>query len=172
VSGRALRRTYVAGTRCLDAELRLREGRLQGTLSWEGEAQEVDVGVRRLGSDGVALEHAGRRVRATVWIQGDVTWVRIDGRAHVIRLEEAGGGAAHHAGQDDFATSPMTGVVIKVAVVPGAAVAQGGELFVVEAMKMEYAVRAYRPARIAQVHGGPGDKVKVDAPVVTFEEVP
>ena len=63
----------------------------------------------------------------------------------------------------------MTGVVIQVTTEPGAEVEEGDTLFVVEAMKMEYAVHAPRAARVAEVRAEVGDQVKVDDPVVTFE---
>jgi 3-methylcrotonyl-CoA carboxylase alpha subunit len=169
VSGRSLRKTFVGGDRGLDADLRFESGRLVGTLAdGDGEAHDVDVPVKRLGAHRIAMEHVDRRVRATVLRQGDTTWVAIGGRTHQITVEEAGGGPAHHAGEDDYAASPMTGVLVKLSVEPHAEVAQGAELFVVEAMKMEYVVRAPRDVVIAEVRFAPGDAVEQGDVIVRF----
>lgn len=171
MSGRTLRRTFVGGDRGLDAELRFENGRLVGRLAdGDGEALDIDVAVKRLGPHGVAVEHVDRRVRATVLRQGDTTWVAIGGRTHEITVEELGGGPAHHAGEEDFAASPMTGVLVKLSTQEGARVSQGGELFVVEAMKMEYVVRAPRDIVVADVFFAEGDAVDQGEVIVTFEE--
>jgi 3-methylcrotonyl-CoA carboxylase alpha subunit len=167
---RALRHTYVAGGESRECELRVQDGRLRGTVGADGAAEAVDVGVRRLDAVTVRLDHAERSVRAVVVREGDVAWVAIDGRTLALRVEEPGAGAAHHAGEEDFAVSPMTGTLAKVAVAPGQAVAQGAELFVVEAMKMEYVVRAPRAVTIAEVRGAVGGQVEQGGVVVTFEE--
>jgi propionyl-CoA carboxylase alpha chain len=62
----------------------------------------------------------------------------------------------------------MTGLVTKVHVAAGAAVGKGAPLFAVEAMKMEYVVRADREVVVAEVKAAAGDRVAVGAVVVTF----
>ena len=80
-----------------------------------------------------------------------------------------GARAAAGGSDEDFATSPMTGTLAKLSVEPGTAVAEGGELFVVEAMKMEYVVKAPRDVMVAEVRGSVGGQVDQGAVVVTFE---
>jgi len=167
---RAVRHTYVAGPDARDCELRVADGRLLGSVGMDGTAESVDVAVRRLDAHTVRIDAGNRSVRATVVRDGDVAWVAIDGRTFSLRIEEVGAGAAHHAGEEDFAVSPMTGTLVKVAVKPGQVVEQGAELFVVEAMKMEYVVRAPRGLTIAEVRGAVGGQVEQGGVVVTFEE--
>ncbi|MBO0854524.1 MAG: ATP-grasp domain-containing protein [Nocardia sp.] len=60
--------------------------------------------------------------------------------------------------EDRTLRSPLGGTVISV-VAPGTVVARGGEVAVVEAMKMHHVVRADRPLRVVRVLTGPGTVV-------------
>jgi biotin carboxyl carrier protein len=62
----------------------------------------------------------------------------------------------------------MPGKVIKVSVAEGDAVTRGQEILVVEAMKMENAVRAPRDGRVGRIAAKVGDMV---APGVTLVEL-
>ena len=85
------------------------------------------------------------------------------------RLVEEGEGRRtsqrHHPGGLE---APMPGKVIKVSVSVGDAVAKGQEILVVEAMKMENAIRAPRDGRVAKIAAKVGDMV---APGVTLVEL-
>lgn len=167
---RALRRTYVAGNEIFDADLELVDGRIRGTLDPGDGERPVEAEVRRLGSDIVRIDRDGGSVRATVVRDGDRVWIAIDGCTYELDIEEVGAGAAHHAGEEDFAISPMTGTLVKVSVDGGDVVAEGAELFVVEAMKMEYVVRAPRALTVGDVRGSVGQQVEQGGVIVTFEE--
>jgi biotin carboxyl carrier protein len=58
-----------------------------------------------------------------------------------------------------------------VKVQPGQAVARGEELLVVEAMKMENALRAPRAGVVRAVHVGVGEMVAPGRPLVEIDEV-
>jgi propionyl-CoA carboxylase alpha chain len=64
---------------------------------------------------------------------------------------------------------PMPGLVVSIAVKPGAKVHSGDTLCVIEAMKMENVLRAERDARIARIDAKPGDILAVDAVIMEFE---
>ena len=166
---RAVRRTYRLDSRGLEAVLRAADGRLTGTLTAGDDATDVDVGARRVGPTEIRLDLGDRTVRAHVVRDGETAWVAIDGRTYAVTLEEPGARAAAGGSDEDFATSPMTGTLAKLSVEPGAEVAEGGELFVVEAMKMEYVVKAPRDVVVAEVRGSVGGQVDQGAVVVTFE---
>jgi acetyl-CoA carboxylase carboxyltransferase component len=55
--------------------------------------------------------------------------------------------------------SPLLGTVVSVRVAPGDVVAAGGELCVIESMKMEHPVLAERDLVVAAIRVGAGDKV-------------
>jgi 3-methylcrotonyl-CoA carboxylase alpha subunit len=66
-------------------------------------------------------------------------------------------------------TSPMPATVVKVLARPGAAVQAGDTLVVLEAMKMELAIRAPAEAVVTAVHCREGDLVSPDTPLVELE---
>ena len=66
-------------------------------------------------------------------------------------------------------TAPMPGVVLSVAVTPGAVVTRGQLLLVLEAMKMKNDIRADRDGVIASVSVAAGDQVRHGDTMVAFE---
>jgi acetyl-CoA/propionyl-CoA carboxylase biotin carboxyl carrier protein len=69
---------------------------------------------------------------------------------------------------DTQLVSPMPGTVVAVAAKTGDTVAEGDILLVVEAMKMEHAMRAPMDG-IATVHVRTGDQVALDQRLATVE---
>jgi 3-methylcrotonyl-CoA carboxylase alpha subunit len=65
--------------------------------------------------------------------------------------------------------APMPGRVVLVKAQPGDAVAAGQELLVMEAMKMELAVKAPRDGVVADVRASAGDFVEADTVLVALE---
>ena len=59
--------------------------------------------------------------------------------------------------------APMPGAVLRVAVIPGATVAAGQVLVVIEAMKMEHQIVAPDDGQVAEVMVAPGDQVEAGA---------
>lgn len=84
------------------------------------------------------------------------------------RMRAAGG--ATGAGQGPELTSPMAGMVVKVIAEPGAVVASGDPLVVVEAMKMENDLKAHREGVIGAISVDEGDTVEIGDVLVTIEE--
>ncbi len=77
--------------------------------------------------------------------------------------------AAEVAGEDKLCRSPVTGVVIKVDVMPGVTVQANDLLMVLEAMKMETNVAAHGAGKVKSVRVAQGDAVKVGQVLVEFE---
>lgn len=65
--------------------------------------------------------------------------------------------------------APIPGVITSVAVSPGDEVRVGGELCILEAMKMKNAIRATRAGQIAAVHILAGQHVKHNDPLMEYE---
>ena len=76
---------------------------------------------------------------------------------------EAGGGRL---------TAPMPGKVVTVQVAPGARVARGAPLLVLEAMKMEHTIVAPGDGQVTEIHYAAGDLVEegVELLTLTLEE--
>jgi len=66
--------------------------------------------------------------------------------------------------------APMPGSIVSVEVEPGAQVAVGQDLCILDAMKMNNRIRAQRDGVIAQVHVHPGDQVQHGDKLFTFAE--
>ena len=73
------------------------------------------------------------------------------------------------AAQDDRLLAPMPGRVVVVRAGPGESVIAGQELLVIEAMKMELALKAPRDGVVASVGAAAGDFVEADAVLLTLE---
>ncbi len=149
-------------------DLKLDTGPAGARLHGRVDDAHVEAAVRRGGDGEVLLDVGGRRVRATVARAGDRWLVAIGGRVHEVVRADGADAVEGGPGSDPFAVSPMTGLVTKVHVAAGAAVGKGAPLFAVEAMKMEYVVRADREVVVAEVKAAAGDRVAVGAVVVTF----
>ena len=64
----------------------------------------------------------------------------------------------------------MQGTIVKIAVTDGDTVAAGDLVVVLEAMKMEHAVKAPRDGKIKAVHFAAGDQVTDGAELLVLEE--
>jgi biotin carboxyl carrier protein len=125
------------------------------------------VTVRPLDEGVYAIAVGGRRTVVHHASDGTVHHLQMDGHVYTFqqnRPDARRGGAVpiHH--QDLLA--PMPGIVTRIFVEGGQAVAAGDPLFVVEAMKMENVVRAPRRGRVTRIRTGPGSQVEGGAIVV------
>jgi 3-methylcrotonyl-CoA carboxylase alpha subunit len=91
--------------------------------------------------------------------------------AHVFDVPDplAGGGEHHHATDDIRA--PMPGLVKHLTARPGAEVARGDVLVVLEAMKMEHALAAPRDGVVAEVLVAAGAQVTDGTLLLSLEPV-
>ena len=130
----------------------------------EGEAYRVHVDDR---SYQVANEHG-----ALVVVDGDTLHVWLDGETQTIRYHDAVAYHASHAdgAAEDTIVAPMPGTVTKILVAAGAAVTKGVVLAIVEAMKMEHAVKAPRDGKVKTVHFSAGDQVTDGAELLVLED--
>ncbi len=129
------------------------------------------VRVRRApdGSWSITRAEDGRTFRAVVSRDGTDRWVTTStGTRRVPELDEERGGAGD--GEDHDLEAPMPGKVLTVEVSPGESVVAGQVLLVVEAMKMEHAIRAPRDGVVAEIVAGEGEMVSPGTPLVTFVE--
>ena len=67
--------------------------------------------------------------------------------------------------------SPVTGVVWKVVATPGAVVAAGDTVLIMESMKMEIPIESSEDATVTLLHVAEGDQVSEDDVVATIQTV-
>ena len=128
--------------------------------------------------DGTARVRLDGVQRTVTWLRdGDVLHLAADGRTAVLdRARRRRARAAPRAPCDPELRSPMPGTVVAVPAEDGATVAEGDPVIVVEAMKMEYALRATTAGRVS-LAARVGDKVArgqvlavVEAPDETMDD--
>ena len=114
------------------------------------------------------LEDHSRTVRFHLARDGARVHLSWDGVVYELEAEREGARAArrHDAGALE---APMPGRVAAVRATPGQPVKKGEELLVVEAMKMENALRAPRDSVVRAVHVAVGDMVAPGRPLVELE---
>ena len=159
MSSRPARFTALVG----DAEravevVALGEGRYR--VSIDGTVRTVDG--RRTGVAGFSLliDHATAEV--SVVARGDDYLVDVAGRVYRVRLLDARRTRARGTGPsgEREVRAAMPGKVVAVLVEPGAAVARGQGLLVIEAMKMENEVAAPRDGTVQEIRVQPGQAVE------------
>ncbi|MEZ0123667.1 MAG: sodium-extruding oxaloacetate decarboxylase subunit alpha [Candidatus Reddybacter sp.] len=112
----------------------------------------------------------------------EIYTVKVEGRDYTVAVSNGGdvsaivpmGGAAPAAGGSgpvgggELVLAPLAGNIFKVLVSPGQQVAEGDNLIILEAMKMETAVSAARAGTIGDVLVKEGDAISVGDPLVTL----
>lgn len=118
----------------------------------------------------------GEQVPVFVREEGSLLQVQIGDRIVPVRVQdetalllERFGMADASSAADTQLKAPMPGLVLKVLVEPGQAVAAGDGLLVLEAMKMENELRATHDATIAAIHVAPGEAVSKNALLLEFD---
>jgi len=157
-------------------EVKERDGRYHVTLATPGEetlrelvAESDDragVASLRIGRQSYLVEVAEAEGRYTACIGSHCLECRIPTPRQ--RLRECFGG--NLVSRKDSVETNMPGAVIEVFVEPGAQVAEGELIAIVEAMKIEDSIRAPRNATVAEVCVSAGDNVRAGQTIVTFEE--
>jgi 3-methylcrotonyl-CoA carboxylase alpha subunit len=114
----------------------------------------------------VALDDRVERI----WLVVDHDTVHVHALGRPWRLEvfDPVDLALQGAEQADTATAPMPGVMQKVAVAPGDAVHTGQTLVVIESMKMQSEIVAWRDGVVERVHIGLGETFDRGAPLVAL----
>ena len=147
--------------------------------------RSVDVHIRRASRTNHAFEDVRQSVQIQIvgeplvsleygWGDDDSVFVVWDGREYWLRLQppvstERLDRAIHLADEDTLA-SPMPGKVLSVLVEAGSDVSEEQPLVVIEAMKMEFTVRAPHSGRVRAVHYAEGDQVAVGDVLVELEK--
>ena len=99
-----------------------------------------------------------------VYWEGREYWIRQAPALSTERLRKS-----LHLNDEDTLESPMPGKVLKVLVAPGDAVSDEQPLVIIEAMKMEFTVRAPHEGRVAAIHYDEGAQVAAGDILVELE---
>jgi len=125
--------------------------------------------VRDAGEGRFTIQGSGDPQSVTGARAGRSIWIGVNGHAIEFRLEQVDEQAAAAGNDDASLRPPMAATVVRVAVAPGARVAAGDTLVVLEAMKMELPIRAPRDGVVRSVHCAEGQLVQPDMLLVELE---
>ena len=108
--------------------------------------------------------------RVLIAADGDLIHLHLGGTTFTVRYVDPVQRYGSHAGSDadDIAEAPMPGVVIAVHVGEGQRVSPGDTLIVIESMKLETAIKAWREGAVAAVHVGVGQAFQRGAALLTM----
>jgi acetyl/propionyl-CoA carboxylase alpha subunit len=106
-----------------------------------------------------------------IWlvVDRDVVFIHAFGRSWRTEVLDPAERSALDADQADMITAPMPGMVITVAVEPGQAVTAGQPLVVIESMKMQSEIVAWRDGVVERVHLEVGETFDRGAGLVELE---
>ena len=132
-----------------------------GTVEAEAELEPDGSMNARIGD----TRRRGRVVR-----QDAECLIFLDGATHRLLLIDPRRPGTTGAASTGKILAPMPGTVTKLLVVAGDKVAKGSVLAIVEAMKMEHAVKAPRDGRVKAVNFATGDQVTDGAELLVLED--
>ncbi|MGE5277341.1 MAG: acetyl-CoA carboxylase biotin carboxyl carrier protein subunit [Acidobacteriota bacterium] len=120
------------------------------------------------GAAGEVIETGGRRHRVRAAGQGDRVFVWCDGQVYEFTRAR---GSDRGADRGDL-RAPMPGRIRKNFVSAGEAVKRGQVLLILEAMKMEHAIRSPRDGAVRRLPHAEGDLVEAGTVLVELGEGP
>jgi acetyl/propionyl-CoA carboxylase alpha subunit len=145
-------------------------GHRDGRYWLDVDGQQHMVAIEPTGGSGHRLIVDGAATEELVAVDGNTVFVHLDGRHWELRYLEpiALYASDADASIENVALAPMPGVVVTVNVVAGAAVSRGDTLLVIESMKLETAIKAWRDGTVEHVHVIEGRTFERSAALVTF----
>lgn len=121
----------------------------------------------------VSFEIGGKAVTGVAVAKNGALWAHVDGQTFVYEAPEKRGsrraGKASGNTSPDEIRAPMPGKIVKINVMLNSKVAAHDVLVVMEAMKMEYTLKAQAPGTVAKINCVTGDQVALGQLLVKLE---
>jgi len=145
-------------------------GKRAGRYWLDVAGQQHSVSLEPAETGGHRLVVGGGGGDVMVAVDGNTIFVHLDGRHFEMRYLEpvALYAADADASSENVALAPMPGVVVSVHVAAGADVSRGDTLLVIESMKLETAIKAWRDGTVEEVHVVEGRTFERSVALVTF----
>ena len=117
----------------------------------------------------VILNLDGERVQ--VWAQtlGNEVWIHFDGKTFIKELKSKRKSRSQGSEQKNNITAPMPGKILAVKTSEGSSLKKGDLIVVMEAMKMEYSLKAPSDCKITKINCKTGDQVNLKQILVELE---
>jgi len=155
---------FIEGNTNHTVRLLFLEGGLRITVNGRSHALSGE----RLPDGRLLVRLDGHAFRARAVREGRDWHVFCDGDYRRLSLRQELAGADEDAGSGSLA-APMPGKIIKVMIEPGAKVAKGQALLILEAMKMEHTITAPADGVVKEIHYGAGEQVVEGVELLTLE---
>lgn len=162
-----MRTTWRDGDRLREAVV---EARGSGRYVVRVDGAEIDVAAELLPRGDLRLVTAQGVCVAEITAHGERRFVHLAGQDFVLERARDGAGRRRAGAAGGSLEAPMPGVVTRVLVAAGDAVAQGQALVAIEAMKMEHVLRAPRAGVVRTVSARAGEMVSPGVALVELEE--
>lgn len=120
----------------------------------------------------IQFEIDGRLVEGSAVLRGGTLWAHINGRTFVVESASRtrrGGKAGGSKSNPNEIAAPMPGKIIKLMVKPGDSVRAGDVVIVMEAMKMEYTLKAQADAVVSEIFCAPNEQVPLGQMLAKFK---
>jgi 3-methylcrotonyl-CoA carboxylase alpha subunit len=99
----------------------------------------------------------------------DRWWVFVDGRVHRLVVRDERQPVRPAGGYHEAVVAPMPATVVRILVAPGARVARGDTLILLDAMKMELPLRSPRAGVVRTIACREGELVQPDVLLIDIE---
>jgi biotin carboxyl carrier protein len=121
----------------------------------------------------VDIEIKGQRMFGAVARDGGTTWFSLNGEVWTVEApsnsRSVRGASKSAAGDPSQVRAPMPGKIIKVVCAVGSKVRTGDNLIVMEAMKMEYTLKAAAAGVVQEILCEVGEQVTLGATLAKLE---
>jgi len=124
----------------------------------------MEIKIRQAGQDHIAEAQV---------LKGNL-WVHYNGRTFAVDAQPAGRKSRNKTGlgaSSDQVLAPMPGKITKILVTPGQQIEKGQAVLVMEAMKMEYTLKAEVAGKVEKIQCQVGDQVILGKMLVKIEAV-
>ncbi len=119
----------------------------------------------------VKVRHQGVDYFAEAQLLKNTIWVHHNGRTFSVEAQPQGRKARKVGvgGSSDKIIAPMPGKITKILVIPEQQIEKGQAVLVMEAMKMEYTLKAEVAGKVALIQGQVGEQVILGKVLVHIE---
>jgi len=130
------------------------------------------IALKALGDDEYRVTANEASTSAYAIARGEQFFIHLNGRHYLVECEDEAHSSAQSGSAADktIASAPMPGTVISVNVETGQTVKENDTLMVIESMKMETTINAWRDGVIATINVNVGDSFDRMAALIELEE--
>ncbi|RLA20140.1 MAG: hypothetical protein DRQ61_01125 [Gammaproteobacteria bacterium] len=134
--------------------------------------EESTITIKALGDDEYRVTVDGCSASLFAIQKGDQFFIHLNGNNYQIECEDEAQSASGGLSDADkvVANAPMPGTVVSVNVTTGQTVKSGESLIVIESMKMETTIAAWRDGVVCKINFGVGDSFDRQAELIQLEE--